>query len=70
MRINLYFSENNEKDEIIVNMLNKKYSPKDYIKEKLYAIAMGESIIPLVSKEIEAPEDEYEEIKEIDSIVI
>lgn len=69
-RINLYFSESNEKDAIIVNMLNSKYSPKDYIKEILYACAKGESIIPLVSKEIaiEAPEEEYENIEGLEGI--
>jgi len=51
-------------------MLNSKYSPKDYIKEILYACAKGESIIPLVSKEIaiEAPEEEYENIEGLEGI--
>lgn len=69
MRINLYFSETNEKDKIIVNMLKKKYSPKDYIKEKLYAIAIGESSELLIGEDINIKE-EYEEIEGLDGIVI
>lgn len=70
LRINLYFSENNDKDVTITNYLNSKYSAKDYIKEILYAAAIGQSIIQLVNKEvaIEAPEDEYEKIEGLDGI--
>ncbi|MDR3595069.1 hypothetical protein [Clostridium sp.] len=69
-RINLYFSESNEKDRIISTMLDSKYSPKDYIKEILYAIAKGENIIQLASKEIatEDNKEEYEEIEGLDGI--
>jgi hypothetical protein len=73
LRINLYLSENNEKDIIITNYLKLKYSPKDYIKEMLYAAAIGQNIVPisLVNKEVViASEDEYEEIQGIDGIDI
>jgi len=72
LRINLYLSETNEKDVIIAEYLKLKYSPKDYIKEKLYEEAICQRMIPLVSKEIavEAPEDEYEEIQGINGIDI
>ncbi|WP_294379785.1 hypothetical protein [uncultured Clostridium sp.] len=40
MRINLYFKDNSEKDAVILKMLNDKYSPKDYIKETLYRLAI------------------------------
>lgn len=51
-------------------MLDSKYSPKDYIKEILYAIAKGENIIQLASKEIatEDNKEEYEEIEGLDGI--
>lgn len=70
MRINLYLSETNEKDVLIAKYLKLKYSPKDYIKELLYAAAQGESIIPLASKEIVTEALEYEEIQGIDGIDI
>ena len=40
MRINLYFKNESKKDAIILKMLNDKYSPKDYIKETLYRLAL------------------------------
>ncbi|KAI3350119.1 hypothetical protein [Clostridium botulinum] len=40
MRINLYFKDNSEKDEVILKLLNDKYSAKDYIKETLYRLAV------------------------------
>lgn len=70
MRINLYLSETNEKDIIIANMLNSKYSPKDYIKETLYGIATGQTIIPIANKKIDTQEDEYEAIEDLDGIDI
>ena len=68
IRINLYLNENNERDKLIIDMLNKKYSTSGYMKEILYAAAKGENIIPLVSKDIEAPEEEYEKIEGLDCI--
>lgn len=40
MRINLYFKDNSDKDALILKLLNDKYSPKDYIKETLYKLAV------------------------------
>jgi hypothetical protein len=70
LRVNLHLNEDNERDKLIIDMLNSKYSAAGYTKEVLYAAAKGESIISLTSKEIaiEAPEEEYEKIEGLDGI--
>lgn len=77
MRINLYFNEEEPKDQVIIEFLEKRYSPKGFIKEMLYGMATGESLNimqnsttkneqPVVEQK-ETPDD-YEEIKDSDGI--
>lgn len=66
MRINLYLNEKKLKDEIIANMLDEKYDPQSYIKEILYALARGKSIIQ--DNMSDKNEEEYQAIVGIESI--
>lgn len=73
-RINFYLNPENQKDKMIIEYLNQRYSPTDYIKETLYGMAYGREIpqINLSSNraEIVKKKEEYEEIQELDDIEI
>lgn len=74
MRVNLYLNEKREKDKIIVDMLNEKYDPQNYIKEILYSIARGNNVVFATMKNdeiiVDNSEEEYEKIIGIDDIQI
>lgn len=40
-RINFYLNPENEKDKVIIEYLNQRYSATDYLKETLYNLANG-----------------------------
>ena len=73
-RINFYLNPENPKDKVIIEYLNQRYSPTDYIKETLYGMAYGREIthVNLSSNraEIVKKKEEYEEIEELDDIEI
>lgn len=47
-RVNLYLNPKIEKDKVIINYLEGRYSAPEYIKETLFTIAQGQSIAPVV----------------------
>ena len=73
-RINFYLNPENPKDKVIIEYLNQRYSPADYIKETLYGMAYGREIpqVGLSSngEEIVKKKEEYEKIEELDDIEI
>lgn len=71
-RINFYLNPENPKDKVIIEYLNHRYSPTDYIKETIYGIASNIQI-PYTSsipelKYNEIVKEEYEKIEELDDI--
>lgn len=73
-RINFYLNPENEKDKVIIEYLNQRYSATDYLKETLYNLANGiemQQVImnSMTEKSIDKKE-EYEEIEELDDIEI
>lgn len=79
MRLNIYLDENEEKDKILIDFLNKKYSPVGFIKETIYALATGEvvqsglsiqaiSSEPLEYEPVKEDPEEFEPIKNINEI--
>lgn len=40
-RINFYLNPENEKDKVIIEYLNQRYSATDYLKETLYNLSNG-----------------------------
>lgn len=83
MRISVNLNENNEKDKVIIEFLEKKYSSVGFIKETMYTLAIGEDITPGVNiikpkdlkhkeitKEVVLDEEveEFEEIEDLDQI--
>ena len=71
-RINFYLNPENPKDKVIIEYLNQRYSPADYIKETLYGMVYGieMSQVNLSSNraEIVKKKEEYEKIEELDDI--
>jgi len=75
MRVNLYLNENEPKDKVIIDFLNKRYSSPAFIKETLFGLATGEPV-GIIQKDNESNplesrlenDDEYEEISNIDEI--
>lgn len=71
-RINFYLNPENPKDKVLIEYLNQRYSPTDYIKEILYGMAYGIEIPQVIlsssKAEIVDNKEEYEEIEELDDI--
>lgn len=44
MRLNIYLDENEPKDKILIDYLDKTYSPVGFIKETIYALATGAAV--------------------------
>lgn len=75
MRVNLSLNSKNDKDRLIINLLEEKYNAQSYIKEILYQLAKGNGIgativNTLSAKEIEEDpvEEEFEEMIGIENI--
>lgn len=73
-RINFYLNPENEKDNVIIEYLNQRYSATDYLKETLYNLANGTEMQQVImnsrtEKSVDKKE-EYEEIEELDDIEI
>lgn len=79
VRLNVYLDKNEPKDKTIIDFLDKKYSAVGFIKETIYALATGASFQNIVFQSNTAnlsentnqdQDEEYEPIKNIDSIDI
>lgn len=71
-RINIYLNPLDIKDKTIIEYLEGRYSPADYIKETLYTIATGQTVANtggLVKAEISI-DTEVEDIVGLDNIEI
>lgn len=73
-RVNLYLNPKVERDKVIIDYLEGRYSAPEYIKETLFTIATGQNITPVITKHInkeiaiDNEKEEFEEIKRIDDI--
>lgn len=76
-RFNMYLNPKIEKDRVIIEYLEQRYSAQDYIKELLFSIATGQNMTNINNsnyniKEMTVDEvksiDKFEEIKGIDDI--
>ena len=75
MRVNLYLNENEPKDKVIIEFLNKRYSSPAFIKESLYGMATG-ATLDIIQKDNKSNplesrlenDEEYEKIDNIDDI--
>lgn len=83
-RVNFYLNPNSEKDKVIIEYLEQRYSASDFIKETLYSMAtgsqfstylntmsntnMGSKVNELLATDTEDHEEEYEEIENPDDI--
>lgn len=71
-RVNFYLNPDNMKDKVIIEFLNQRYSPNDYIKETLYNLAYGIEV-PQVKNVFKVEDkisiqEEYEKIEELNDI--
>lgn len=73
-RINIYLNEDDPKDYIIINFLNKRYSETGFIKETLYSMATGSGVnivqdhTPSNLIQLQPLSEEYEDIQDSDNI--
>lgn len=68
MRVNFTLNENNNKDKVIIDFLEKKYNATYYIKNLLYDVALGNSIPIIPGQATEKPKEDFEEITGLDNI--
>lgn len=70
-RVNLYLNPKIEKDKVIIDYLEGRYSAPEYIKETIFTIAQGQSITPIMSQpqhintELALDDEKAEEFDEI-----